>query len=349
MPRDLSALPRLTTAEQVLDFMRQAPTDRLLHRAWNLTPEEWRIAKGRRPGPPLCSKPVQVMVSLAKAGAADICSYADIIWRRSGHCTTWPEEMAIVDPSATRHLLTDAYNGYADRRLSHGPCADIWVLPEHPEAETDEAIIEEYGSLPSRPVRSPVVSFLDHLDRNQGVDSLIESIRAHLYTVDGLVDAVRAYVEEYQEEMSHLQARRGMDHKRLCREGRGKREAAVYGISLYLEFEARLALMPLADYAATAASPAQRNALWQEYLRQTADGSLGSFWDNIRDSRRRETARNARRRRWDDPGMDALEAALKSVLAGSGVDLVNQSSVLHMLASDVDKLAIGGSVGDAPS
>ncbi|MFG1270789.1 hypothetical protein V5F40_22825 [Xanthobacter sp. DSM 14520] len=43
---------------------------------------------------------------------------------------------------------------------------------------------------------------------------------------------------------------------------------------------------------------------------------------------------------WGDPRMDLLEAQLLAVLAASGVDPTNQSSILHRLASDSDSKAV---------
>lgn len=149
MPRDLSALPRLTTAEQVLEFMRQAPEDRLLSQDSNFSQDEWNAAGNG--AVPRVDDLYYVVISMAAAGASDLGSMVRLSLERQHVCARhWPEELAIVDQNVAADLIKDAESGFSDRRLCWDTFAHFWVLPEHPEAETDLDIVKAWGYLPLR-------------------------------------------------------------------------------------------------------------------------------------------------------------------------------------------------------
>jgi hypothetical protein len=149
MPRDLSSLPVLTTVAAALAALREDPADRFIDMSDDLCLDDWDDCSGTATR---CSPSLYIVTSLKAMGAATFAEAVQIY--RSRHYEAygvWPGEIALIAEAVARELTFEAEEGYADRRISRASFADLWVLPEHPEAETDAEVIKQYGFLPVRP------------------------------------------------------------------------------------------------------------------------------------------------------------------------------------------------------
>ena len=140
MARDLSSLPILKTADELLSFLREDPNDRFIWCSSDLDPTDFTDGLRNR-----SDDLVLVVSSLRAQGVSRLSEFLDSIFGRDRVAGPYPDELAVIGPDINRDalgreipadivlLLTDA------ERLVKG-CALSWanfslcVLAEHPEA-----------------------------------------------------------------------------------------------------------------------------------------------------------------------------------------------------------------------